>query len=508
MTSEDHAVGERERLHPLFLLTGLGKSVRGAAGGYAVIGYLAVSGRGGTAVFAILAMLVIAAIATFIYWTRFEFRVGEDEIRIDSGIFSRTHRSIPFDRIQDVDITQGPVARLLRMAQVKFETGGSAGSGADEGVLAAIPLERAEQLRLQVRSRRSVGMATAVPDAQAERPPVFAMDLRRLAIAGTFNFSLALIAGLFGLTQTMGNVLGFDPFSRRFWLSLLSAGDPIRDFLVAHRFAAAAAGAVLLILVGLATGIARTAVRDFGFRLDRVEAGLRRRRGLFTRTDVTLPLKRAQAALILTGPVRNAFGWRELKLQSLARDEGGGGDHQLAPLARDEEVATIIQEIGWRWPPESVRWLEISRAYLWIFGIAISPLIVLGLLQATALAYTLDEGDLGAADGTLVPLLVPALVVLAAAAAVLFARWLAWRRTAYALDGERLLVRTGWWRRRLLLLPLDRLQSIDIKESLLSRWFGVSTLVFGVAGGRGFSTHIIPSVERETARKLRDQLLI
>jgi pimeloyl-ACP methyl ester carboxylesterase len=29
-------------------------------------------------------------------------RIGADEIRIDSGIVSRTHRSIPFDRIQDV----------------------------------------------------------------------------------------------------------------------------------------------------------------------------------------------------------------------------------------------------------------------------------------------------------------------------------------------------------------------------------------------------------------------
>ncbi len=497
--AEDRAVGERERLHPFFLLTGLGGSLRGAAGGYAVIGYLAFTGRGGTALLGIIALIAVTLVATFIYWTRFEFRVGEDEIRIDSGIFSRTHRSIPFDRVQDVDITQGLLARLLGMAQVKFETGGSAAGGGDEGVLAAIPLERAEQLRLQVRSRRSGRAVADAPEAEADRPPIYAMGLKRLALAGTFNFSLALIAGLFGLTQTMGNVLGFDPFTRRFWVSVLSAGDPIRDFLLAHQLATAAAGAVLLILIGLATGIARTIVRDFGFRLDRVEAGLRRRRGLFTRTDVTLPIRRAQAALIVTGPVREAFGWRELKVQSLAQDEGGKGDHQLAPLASDEEIAAIIEEIGWRRPPEGARWTGISRAYLWTFAIGISPLVILALLQAAVLGRNLARAELA-------PLIL--VVVILAAGAVLFARWLAWRRTAYALDGERLLVRTGWWRRRLLLLPLDRLQSIDIKESLVSRWFGISTLVFGVAGGRGFSAHMIPAVDRETARKLRDELLI
>ncbi|MBA2771381.1 MAG: PH domain-containing protein [Sphingomonas sp.] len=498
--AEDRAVGERERLHPLFLLTGLGGSLRGAAGGYAVIGYLAVSGRGGTALFVLGALLAMSLVGVLVYWSRFEFRVGADEIRIDSGIFSRTHRSIPFDRVQDVDITQGPLARLLGLAQVKFETGGSAAGAGDEGVLAAIPLERAEQLRLQVRGRRSGRIETAVPEVETERAPVYAMDFKRLALAGIFNFSLALFAGLFGLTQTMGDVLGFDPFTRRFWLSLLSAGDPIADFLLAHRLATAIAGAALLVLIGMATGIVRTTVRDFGFRLDPVVAGLRRRRGLFTRTDVTLPIKRAQAALILTGPVRDAFGWRELKLQSLARDEGGGGDHQLAPLASDEEIATVISEIGWRWPPEGARWTGISRAYLWTFAIAISPLIVIALVQAAVLGRTLERDEVA-------PLLILASIVVAAAA-LLFARWLAWRRTAYALDGERLLVRSGWWRRRLLLLPLDRVQSIDIKESLVSRWFGISTLVFGVAGGRGFSAHTIPAVERESARKLRDELLI
>jgi putative membrane protein len=92
MTSNDRAVGEAERLHPLFLLTGLGRSLRGMAGGYAAIGYLAVSGRAGTAIFAAVALLVFLVLSVAVYWARFQFRVGASEIRIDSGLFSRTHR--------------------------------------------------------------------------------------------------------------------------------------------------------------------------------------------------------------------------------------------------------------------------------------------------------------------------------------------------------------------------------------------------------------------------------
>ena len=56
-----------------------------------------------------------------------------------------------------------------------------------------------------------------------------------MLLAGTFNFSLAIFAGLFGLTQTVGDVVGFDPFEPNFWINLLSAGDPIRDLILAHR---------------------------------------------------------------------------------------------------------------------------------------------------------------------------------------------------------------------------------------------------------------------------------
>ena len=40
-------------------------------------------------------------------------------------------------------------------------------------------------------------------------------------------------------------------------------------------------------------------------------------------------------------------------------------------------------------------------------------------------------------------------------------------------DGDRLLMRSGWWRRRTVILPLDKIQSIDLTESFISRLFGI-----------------------------------
>lgn len=485
-TSPD--TGPRERLHPLFLLAGLGGSLRGIAGGYAALGYLAVSGRLRTALILAVAMLALMLVSVFIYWRKFEFRVGANEIRIDSGIFSRTHRSIPFDRIQDVDISQGPFARLFGIARVKFETGASSSPTADEGVLQAIPLDRAEQLRALVRTRRSRSAAQPFEQAEAEPQPIYAMGVRRLLLAGLFNFSLAVFAGLFGATQTFGQFLGFDPLDRSFWRELLSVGDPVRDAILAHQATAAAAGLILLVLIGSATGIVRTTLRDYGFRLQHTGTGLRRRRGLLTLTDVTLPLRRVQAAVVATGPVRDRFGWRELRLQNLARDEKSG-DHVVAPLADDREVGAILGEIGWPPLPGELRWHHVSSAYVGTLAAGLAPLALIAAVQAAFVPF------MGIAFGI-------------GLAGALGLRWLAWRRTAYALDGDRLLVRTGWWRRRLRILPLDKIQSIDIAESFVGRWFGTATLIFGVAGGGGgFAAHKIPAIERDKGRGLRDQLL-
>ena len=80
------------------------------------------------------------------------------------------------------------------------------------------------------------------------------MDLGRVLLAGTFNFSLALFAGLFGLTQTVGQPLGFDPFRESFWRNLFVASTPLEEFVSRTAWLPSLAGIALLLLLGLVTG--------------------------------------------------------------------------------------------------------------------------------------------------------------------------------------------------------------------------------------------------------------
>ena len=479
-------LGEPERLHPLYLITGLGKSFKGAWG--LAVGGIALGsqGRWGLVVLIGIGFVTFSLGSLLLKWLKLEYRVGQDEIQIDSGFLSRTSRAIPFDRVTDVDLEQGPLHRLFGLARVRLETGASAGAKDEDGVLDTIALGRAEALREHIRSRRRQASSPAA-DVVADAPPLFAMDGRRVAIAGLFNFSLAVLVGLFGVTQTMGDVIGFDPFRRSFWIDVLDRFEPARDALLAHQYIAVVGGSILLILIGSGTGIIRTLLREHGFRLDRTDAGLRRRRGLVTLTDVTIPARRVQAAIIASGPIRRAFGWSVLKVQSLAMD-GAKGDHVVAPLADADEVATILASLNWPVEPDGERWRPVARAHVTSFAAMIAPAALVAL----------------AASAFVGPIVLLWVVGAGLAVAV---RWLDWRHTRYALSDAALFIESGWWRRRRAIVPTAKIQSVELAENFWSRAFGICALRLGVAGGGGFSAHIVPALHRAEANALRAQLV-
>lgn len=488
LISSSDLLGPPERLHPLYLLTGLGQAFRGAWGLIAGGAVFAAQGRWWIVAVMGVVFALLSIGSLLLRWLKLEYRVGAHEIRIDSGFLSRISRAIPFDRVTDVDIEQGPIHRLFGLASVKLETGASAGAKEEEGILHTISLERAEALREHIRLRKGLAPTSTVAAVVAEQAtPIYAMDTRRVLTAGLFNFSLAVIAGLFGVSQTMGDALGFDPFERQFWIDLLTRSEPLTRLVMSHQIVAGIAGTVLLFLVGIGTGLTRTVLREFGFRLDRTETGFRRRRGLLTLTDVSIPAKRVQAAILGSGPVRRRFGWSELKLQSLSQD-GGKGDHVVAPLARELESGAILDSLHWPVLPNPSSWRPVARAFVTSF---IGIFIPATMLTVIATPFIGPIGLLG----------------LAGAAFAIGARWFDWKHTRYALEHGALFVETGWWRHRRSIIPTAKIQSIDLSENWWGRSFGICTLRLGVAGGSGFSNHHVPALSRAEAEALRQDLL-
>jgi membrane protein YdbS with pleckstrin-like domain len=81
-----------------------------------------------------------------------------------------------------------------------------------------------------------------------------------------------------------------------------------------------------------------------------------------------------------------------------------------------------------------------------------------------------------------------------------------YRAWGYRLDERVLLVRKGVWFRSIKLLPLPRLQHVDVKRGPLQRHYGLATLVLHTAGSHVASIEV-PGLEADEAVRLRDRLV-
>ena len=118
----------------------------------------------------------------------------------------------------------------------------------------------------------------------------------------------------------------------------------------------------VLALLGLVTGLGRTVLRDYGFLLEETPKGLRRRRGLLTRTDTVMPVHRVQALKVTTRILRRRFGWHALEVVSLAQDDKSGRQ-VVVPFAQMSEIAPVIRVAGFDLPDGITHWHRPSPRY-------------------------------------------------------------------------------------------------------------------------------------------------
>ncbi|MDJ0643839.1 MAG: PH domain-containing protein, partial [Erythrobacter sp.] len=418
--------------------------------------------------------------------------------RVESGILSRSARSVPYERIQDVSLEEPLLPRLFGLVIVKFETG--AGGGEDLS-LAYLANEEGERLRQLVRTRRDgqgaeaagrLDGAVAASD-EPEAETLFGMDGRRLFTFGVFEFSLAAFAVLAGLFQYVDTFVDFEIWDPELWERWLSEQGAFLASLGAYaQIFSVVAGLLTFFVVGSVTGLARTFSREWGFLLERTARGFRRRRGLFTKTDVVMPVHRVQGIKIGTGWLRYRFGWHNLRFVSLAQDSGAA-NHVVAPFAQMDEIEPIVAEAGFHLPGEDADWHRASRKYRTDSAILDSLFFIVAAIAAgIGTSFHLSEWTPLAVT---IPLVLAGLSVLAA--------FYSWHIQRHAIDAGQVMSTKGIFAPKSQIATRLKLHSVEISQGPIARRRGYATLHLGQAGGEFH----ISGVPIDRARSVRREVL-
>lgn len=136
--------------------------------------------------------------------------------------------------------------------------------------------------------------------------------------------------------------------------------------------------------------------------------------------------------------------------------------------------------------------LKVMRVLALSWLVPIVPALVLDALVLPEVPYY-PQG--------LLPVVIAALLVYPA----LVAPPKKYRAWGYERQGEELRIAHGIWTRVETIVPLARVQHIDIAQGLLERRYGVCRLILHTAGTM-HNQVILPGLTRDTAEGLRDEI--
>ncbi len=113
-------------------------------------------------IFCVLFVVATAEIYARMSYNRYLYDITKETVKIERGIIWKKYTSIPYERVQNVDIKRGIIARMFGFSTIEIETAGQSGFDGgysfrfgrrgnrryqSEGHLPAIDINGAEKIR-------------------------------------------------------------------------------------------------------------------------------------------------------------------------------------------------------------------------------------------------------------------------------------------------------------------------------------------------------------------------
>lgn len=438
----------------------------------------------------VVAMLLAAALILFVvagaaaysvaYYNRFEYDLTDDTFDVNSGVFSRRNREIPYYRIQNVSISKNVMHRLFGIAEVRIET---AGGQSSEVHLRFVSENESRWLQEEVTERKREAERDDGEPTDAAKP------------AGPTGTTLG--RQLYEISQTELALLGVVSFDLRLAIFLVAAlaffgPDTVAELFNIFPIVVFAPVAIIAVyLIGAAVSGIVAVTNYWGFRLVELTDELRYERGLLRQFSGSIPLEKVQTLIVSENVLARRFGYGKLLIETAGYSPGEASGSQTAvPLATRDRVFDLARSIepfeqpGFVRPPTRTRQRYLHR-YVYL------------VIAVTATGYAIDYTGLYPFEWYVLP----ALVVLAPAAA-----HLKWSHIGYTVQDGYVITRSGFWNRRTHVVPYHRIQTVFERQTIFQRRWGLASVGIDTAGTRslGGQDAVAPDIDAETASKLRE----
>jgi putative membrane protein len=416
---------------------------------------------------AVLAALIVLVTVFYTSWRFHTFRITDDDVEVRSGILFRTQRRAPLDRVQGVNLTRPMIARLLGMAKLEV-----VGAGTDANVkLEYLSTANAEAVRadiLRLASGRRLAMAGPAGAAAPRQPG------RVASLGQTVGREITgLIEGPEAPVDELESVVHI-PLGRLVASHVLSTSTLGLLFAIVAIVIGVSQGVTWLLfgfvpaIIGFGAYWVRSIVRSLRYSIAPTPDGVRITFGLFTTITEIVPPGRVHAVEVTQGIFWRPAGWWTIRINRLTG--------RSAADSTTDQFTTVLP-----------------------VGTAADVERVLRLLQPSLSdeerALIVQQGILGPTEGdtfTNTP------------KRAWWIRPFSYRRNGFRLTEDVLLMRRGVVWRKLVILPLARLQSLGLYQGPLDRASRVTNVRAHVVTGP--VSPFLAAVDRDSALALFDDV--
>jgi uncharacterized membrane protein YdbT with pleckstrin-like domain len=269
----------------------------------------------------VLIALVILGIVAYFSYLNFTFFIDEEnnEFIINEGIFNKTKTAIQLEKIQQVNINQSLIQKIIGVYALEVDT---AGSAKKEGSIRAIShhLALALKSRLLENEKKVIQTEKGESDASAvpiNEPKAFIkiglLTLLKIGITSNYIRSLGLLFLFYSYIQE-----NLRNFSQTDYLD----GNELDDFFATQSILRGILiGGIFLITIVLLVNIVRTVVKFYDFTISKQKGSLLLSYGLFNTKSTIIKPEKVQITTI----TRNFFQ-RKMDILEIKIQQAKGGD--------------------------------------------------------------------------------------------------------------------------------------------------------------------------------------
>lgn len=415
--------------------------------------------------------LILLIISSILSWLRFTYRIEENELRIEQGIFIRKKRYISLNRIHKIDLTANVIHRIFKLVKVQIDTA-SSGDGAEVS-LSAIKTEDAVRLRKVLKRQETLQNIVETDESNSMKK----ISWIRLFIAGTTSGSVgiilvALLAGFTQIEELIPKKLYNTTYT---WI--IDQGIIIIVGLI-----------IFMLLLLWLFGIAGTMIKYGNFTIEKRAAELFVKRGLLETKELTIPFDRIQAIGIEQSLIRQPIKF----VRIFAVVAGGSFDKMepfpvLFPLIHEKEVEQFLREYLPDYQQQKTELIPLSKRGRKFYLFNTTILFVLALIPVLYFFPSFSW----------IPL---CFIILSLALG-----WMQHKDGGYMIDGKRITLQHRNLNKVTIMTYHRRIQSLQKRQHKIQMYQRIASTKISLIGMGGLGTHYsLKHVEEEDANKIAD----